>query len=186
MPYSLIYLSTRQENPQKIMLSLEDQIVLALRRINQAIDIWSRQLWHDHGLTSPQLATLREILSGQNVSPGTLAAALHISQPTVTGILGRLEQRGLISRQRSSTDRRSTIAIVTEEGKKLATEAPALLRDRFRDELAKLPDWRQTEILSILQHVAQMMHAPEIADTPFFFSDADSAPAKKRRSSSKR
>ena len=42
------------------MLSLEDQIVVALRRISQAIDVWSRCLWQDYGLTSPQLATLRQ------------------------------------------------------------------------------------------------------------------------------
>jgi DNA-binding MarR family transcriptional regulator len=165
------------------MLCLEVQIVL--RRINQAIDIWSRQLWHDHGLTSPQLATLRQVLAGQNISPGTLATALHMSQPTVTGILGRLEQRGLVSRHRSTIDRRSTIAIATEEGKQLAMKAPPLLRDRFRDELAKLPDWRHTEILAALQHVAQMMHAPEMIDTPFLFHDADPALVKKRRRAAK-
>ncbi len=98
------------------MLSLEDQIVVALRRISQAIDVWSRCLWQDYGLTSPQLATLREIMAGTNVTPGTLAAALHLSQPTVTGILGRLERRGLIRRERSQSDRRSILAIVTDEG----------------------------------------------------------------------
>ena len=80
------------------MLSLEDQIVVALRRTSHAIDVWSRQLLQQYGLTSPQLATLREIEAGQNVTNGALAIALHLSQPTVTGILNRLEQRGLIAR----------------------------------------------------------------------------------------
>jgi DNA-binding MarR family transcriptional regulator len=163
------------------MPSQDDQIVLALRRITQAIDTWSRKLWHEHGLTAPQLATLREILAGQNVSPGTLAVALHISQPVVTGILGRLESRGLILRQRSSTDRRSTIAVATEEGRQLAAKAPQLLRDRFRLELATLPIWQQTQILAVLQHVAEMMHAPQISPAPFF---QDAAP--KKRGSAKR
>lgn len=164
------------------MLSEEDQIVISLRRINQAVDVWSRRLWQEHGLTSPQLATLREIMSGANVSPGTIATALHLSQPTVTGILGRLEQRGLIERQRSVTDRRSVVAVVTETGKALADQAPRLLRDRFRLELAKLPAWKRTEILAALQHVAAMMHAPELADGPFFFQGPDKptrAPAKR-------
>ena len=153
------------------MLSLEDQIVLALRRISQAIDVWSRQLWHDHGLTSPQLATLREILAGKHVSPVTLAAALHLSQPTVTGILGRLEQRGLIRREPSLTDRRRVLAIATDKGRELAAQAPPLLRDRFRHELQKISEWQRTEILAVLQRVAAMMHAPEIAEAPFLFND---------------
>ncbi len=164
------------------MLSLEDQIVLALRRISQAIDVWSRQLWQDYGLTSPQLATLREILAGQNVTPMTLAAALHISQPTVTGILGRLEQRGLIRREASTTDRRSILAVVTDAGNQLAEQAPPLLRDRFRQELEKTPEWQRTEILAVLQRVATMMHAPEVADTPFLFNDSN-AGGRSRKSS---
>ncbi len=159
---------------------IDSQIVLALRRINHAIDSWSRQLWFEYGLTSPQLATLREILVGRNVSPGTLATALSMSQPTVTGILGRLEARGLIVRERSKTDRRFTIAAVTERGRQLATQAPPLLRDRFRQELDKLPVGDQTEILRVLQRVADMMHAPHIGEAPFFFgadNPADEQPA---------
>jgi DNA-binding MarR family transcriptional regulator len=162
--------------------ALEDQIVMALRRVSQAIDIWSRTLWRDYGLTSPQLATLREILAGENVTPGTLASALHLSQPTVTGILGRLEQRGLVRRERSGTDRRSILAVPTEAGKELASKAPPLLRDNFRRELAKLPPWQQSEMLSILQHVAAMMQAPEVTEGPFLFVDKSvgDKPAKKK------
>ena len=158
-------------------LSQEDQIVVALRRVSQAIDIWSRHLWQDYGLTSPQLATLREILAGKNVSPGALASVLHLSQPTVTGILGRLEQRGLIRRERSDTDRRSTLAVATNLGKELAAKAPPLLRDNFRRELVKLPDWKQTEILSVLQQVAHMMQAPEVDEGPFLFLEETQAPS---------
>jgi len=153
------------------MLSLEDQIVIDLRRISQAIDVWSRQLWKDYGLTSPQLATLREILVGTNVSPVALATALHLSQPTVTGILGRLEGRGLIRREQSTTDRRSVRASVTNKGKELAAKAPPLLRDYFRHELAKLGSSQQSEILTVLERVAIMMQAPKIVDGPFFFHE---------------
>lgn len=153
------------------LLSLEDQIVIALRRISQAIDVWSRRLWRDYGLTSPQLATLREILAGKNVSPTALATALHLSQPTITGILIRLERRSLIRRERSSTDRRSTVATVTDQGRKLAEDAPRLLRDHFRHELAALRSSEQMEVLAKLQRVAAMMQAPEVAEGPFFYHD---------------
>jgi DNA-binding MarR family transcriptional regulator len=160
------------------MLSIEDKIVIALRRISQAIDVWSRQLWHDYGLTSPQLGVLREILAGKNVSPGALAAALHLSQPTVTGILGRLEQRGLVRRERSTTDRRSILVVASDEGRQLAERAPALLRDRFRQELAALESAQQREILGMLERVAAMLQAPEMSDSPFLFNDSSTDGAK--------
>jgi DNA-binding MarR family transcriptional regulator len=165
-------------------MTLDDQIVVALRRISQAIDQWSRQLWQDFGLTSPQLATLREIAAGKNVSPGTLATALHVSQPTVTGILQRLEERGLVSRVRSAADRRSVVAELTDRAREILAEAPPLLRDRFRAELARLPDWQQTELLATLQRVAEMMHAPEVEPTPYFFHEPPAKNSKRRRSAS--
>ena len=166
------------------MLSIEDKIVIALRRISQAIDVWSRQLWQDYGLTSPQLGVLREILAGQNVSPGALASALHLSQPTVTGILGRLEQRGLVRRERSTTDRRSILVVASDEGRQLAERAPALLRDRFRQELALLEGSQQRDILATLERVAAMLQAPEMSEAPFLFneSSADSSKSAAPRS----
>ncbi len=166
------------------MLSIEDQIVLALRRTSQAIDQYSRQLLRDFGVTAPQLATLREIVSGRHTSPMALADVLHVSQPTVTGILCRLEQQGLIQRQKSATDRRSITALATEKGRSLAASAPPLLRDQFRQELARLPNWQQTELLAALQRVAAMMHAPELTEAPFLFhesGEAEARPAPRRR-----
>lgn len=159
------------------MLSIEDQIVVALRRTSQAIDQYSRQLLRDFGLTAPQLATLREIMAGKNTSPMALADVLHVSQPTVTGILSRLEQQGLIVRRKSETDRRSISAVATEKGRKLADSAPPLLRDRFRKELSQLPDWQQSEMLATLQRIAAMMQAPDDSEAPFFFHTSSEAPA---------
>ena len=158
------------------MRSIDDDILMALRRISQAIDVWSRHLLRDFNLTAPQLATLREIIAGKNSTPVTLATALHLAQPTVTGILNRLEQRGLIIRERSASDRRSVVAVVTDHGKRLASKAPPLLRDSFRLELSKIPERKQMEILSVLQRVASMMHAPETADAPFLFVGKDELP----------
>ncbi|MBX7165727.1 MAG: MarR family winged helix-turn-helix transcriptional regulator [Pirellulales bacterium] len=162
------------------MLPIEDQIVLALRRTSQAIDQYSRQLLREFGLTAPQLATLREILAGAHASPMALAEALHVSQPTMTGILARLEQHGLIERKPSTTDRRSNVATVTDKGCELAAKAPPLLRDQFRQQLRALPTWQQTEILSTLQRVAEMMQAPEISDGPFLFNENSAVPKARR------
>ncbi len=158
------------------MLSREDEIVIALRRISQAIDIWSRHLLQNYGLTSPQLAALREIVGGQNVTTSSLAAALHLSQPTMTGILTRLEQRRLITRERSEVDRRSVRATITDEGRSLAAKAPALLRDRFCQQLRNLPVADQEQLLASLNRVAEMMQAPETDEGPFLFHSETAVP----------
>lgn len=163
-------------------LGVDEQIVVVLRRITQAIDLWSRELQRNFGLTSPQLAVLREVAAGQHVTPTSLGEALHLSQPTVTGILQRLNEAGLVDRCRSESDRRSIVARVTEQGNAVLAKAPPLLRDQFRERLAEFPEYRQTELLSSLQLVADMLQAP-VSEEQVPFLDPASPTRRRRRQS---
>ncbi|NLF06703.1 MAG: MarR family transcriptional regulator [Pirellulaceae bacterium] len=147
-------------------MSLEEQIIAALRQITRAIDLHSRLLLQKYGLTIPQLASLRAIERLQPVAVGALAKKIHLGPATVTGILDRLQKRGLVSRVRGDHDRRSVVIHLTEEGAKLIAEAPSLLQDQFRHELEKLPQWERTSILATLQRIATMMDAEGIDAAP--------------------
>jgi DNA-binding MarR family transcriptional regulator len=151
-------------------ITLDDEIIIAIRRISQAVEGYSRYLWQEFGLTSPQLGALRELEKAPRATPGHLAEQLHVSPQTVAGILKRLEQRGLITRSRDENDRRSFSLELSDEGKRLSNEAPSLLRDQFRNELNRLQLWEATQILATLQRVATMMSAEEVGDEPFFTS----------------
>jgi len=147
--------------------SLETQIVAAIRRIVRAVDLHSRQLVEHHGVTAPQLATLAEANRLENATIGALARAVHLSQPTVSGIVDRLTRQGFVERRRSSSDRRSVVVCVTEAGQRLLTESPSLLQDRFRAQLGRLEDWERYWLLSALQRLATMMDAEEIDASPY-------------------
>ena len=147
-------------------LSLEEQVIVALRRITRAIDLHSRLLLQKNGLTIPQLAALQAIQRLQPITVGAVARDIHLGAATVTGILGRLEKRGLVSRTRDDRDRRSVVLELTDDGAQLVNDAPSLLQDRFHCELSKLQEWEQTMILSTLQRIATMMDAEEIEASP--------------------
>lgn len=150
-------------------ITLDDEIIVAIRRISQAVEGYSRYLWQEYGLTAPQLGALRELEKTPRATPGHLADQLHVSPQTIAGILKRLEQRGLITRARDENDRRSFSLELSEEGRRLSGEAPSLLRDQFRTELNRLQMWEATQILATLQRVATMMSAEEIdSEEPFF------------------
>ena len=133
-------------------LSIENQVIVALRRISRAIDLHSRALVQQHGLTAPQLAALRAVGELQPVS--------------VTGIFNRLEGRALVRRSRNGEDRRSVLVELTEAGAELLESAPSLLQDRFRSELTRLQQWEQTQLLASLQRIAAMMDAEGIQAAP--------------------
>jgi DNA-binding MarR family transcriptional regulator len=147
-------------------LALDEQVIAALRRITRAIDLHSRVLLQTSGLTIPQLITLQAIQRLQPITVGALAREIHLGPATVTGILRRLEKRGLVSRTRGDLDRRSVVVQLTDDGVRLLVEAPSLLQDRFRRELAKLQEWERTMILATLQRIASMMDAQDIEAAP--------------------
>ena len=156
------------------VMSQQDQIIAALRQIAQAIDTYSRQLLTEHGLSSPQIGTLRALAKRGQATPTDLADALHLSPQTMAGILQRLEQRGLIQRERDTADRRSFLVQMTPEGKQAEAKAPPLLRDEFTQQLESLPAWEQSMMLATLQRIAQMMHADDAEPVPYFQTDEPS------------
>ena len=156
-------------------LGVEDQVIVALRRITRAIDLHSRDLMQQVGLTAPQLAALQAIGRLQPITIGALAKSIHLSQATLTGILTRLEFQTLVSRVRSVSDRRAVVVELTEEGRAVLDDAPSLLQDQFRRELLRLQEWEQTQMLATLQRIAAMMDAEELDAAPVLATGAATA-----------
>jgi DNA-binding MarR family transcriptional regulator len=152
--------------PDPRLAEIRREILIALRRIIRAIDLYSSRLNEEYGLTGPQLAALHELRRAGSIPAHELARALQVSQPTVTGILDRLERRGLVARTRSGTDRRLVNITVTQAGRQVLEAAPPLLQERFGEQLARLEPWERTLILAILQRVASMMDAGDLAAAP--------------------
>lgn len=153
--------------------STERRILTAIRRIIRAVDLYSRRLMEKYGLTGPQLATLREIARRGSIRAGAAAGALRVSQPTMTGILERLERNGLVTRTRNGRDRRAVDVGITEAGRRILQTAPPLLEDRLREKLAALPEAERSSVLAVLQHVAAMLDAEGLDASPHLVIGSD-------------
>jgi len=147
-------------------LTVEDEIVAAVRRIMRGVDLHSRHLVHEVGLTWPQLATLRAAERLGVCSIGALARAVHVGQATLTGIVQRLERVGYVKRSPHEQDGRSVNITITPTGRNLLKDAPSLLQDRFHAELAKLKDWERFQTLASLQRIAEMMDVQALDASP--------------------
>lgn len=135
----------------------EDSILRSLQRINQATSQHSHRLARDHQLTAPQLTCLRHIHKHGNITPGQLADAVSLSRPTITGILERLDNRGLLTRQTDPKDKRRTLINTTADAHKLLENAPSALHSDFAQRLHDLHEGEQAMIDWILQRVATLM-----------------------------
>ena len=133
------------------------EIFMDLRRIMRAMDVYSRQLAGSHGLTGPQMLCLREILDQGSLTTGALALAIALSPATLTGILDRLEVRGLVSRERRPEDKRRVLVSLTPLGLQMAQELPSPLQERFGSRLTELSADEQAALRQALNKVARMM-----------------------------
>jgi DNA-binding MarR family transcriptional regulator len=144
-----------------------NEVLVALRRIIRAADLHSRHLVKTTGLTSAQLLLMRTLRESGPMTINKLSNSIQLSQATVTTILDRLEGRELVSRERSSEDKRKVFVDLTAVGKSEIAETPLPLQERFVREFSQLAGWEQSLILSSLQRVGEMMDAGEIDASPF-------------------
>jgi DNA-binding MarR family transcriptional regulator len=156
--------------------AIEDQVLVALRRIIRSIDIHSRTLVKHYGLTGPQLVVLQEISKHDEITPGCLAEAVSLSQATVTGILDRLEKRGLIARRRSETDRRRVLVSITVQADHMLDTGPPIMQLSFVDAFKGLQNWEQTMILSALQRLVALMDAEALVAAPIMTTETICSP----------
>lgn len=145
---------------------VSDHVLISLRKIIQSIDLNSKSLVKRVGLTGPQLLILQEVSKSGDVSVGEIAKAISLSQGTVTGIVERMEKRGLMVRYRSKVDRRRVIVHVTEAGETLLAQAPPLMQEAFVDRFNRLHQWEQYMILSSLQRLVAIMDARDLKAGP--------------------
>ena len=111
-------------------------------RLRLAIARMARRLRQEAGddLSPSMTAALATIDRHGPLAPSRLAELERIKRPTVTRVLQRLEEEGLVERSEDPDDRRSAVVCVTKEGaallKKLRSRKNAYLAKRLRE----LPD----------------------------------------------
>lgn len=159
-------------NERDTLTSFEQDILTSLRRIIRAVSLYSRQLLLRYDLTAPQLTCLRHLIRHGPRSAGGLAAGISLSQATLSGILARLEKKGLVERHRGEQDRRRVVVALTPAGRELATSVPQPLQERFARRLAQLPESRRQRIDSALKEVVELMEATRVDAAPVLAPEA--------------
>jgi DNA-binding MarR family transcriptional regulator len=132
-----------------------------MRQIIRNLEIHSRDLEKTYGLTLPQLDILWAIAPVEQMPIGRIATQTSLSKATLTKIADRLEEHGLITRTRSTGDKRQVLIAITEEGRRRLARGPQPFHESFIRRLGRLEDWQRTQLLSALQHIASLTEPPE-------------------------
>jgi len=105
-------------------VEISTEVLKTLRKIMRAIDLQSKKLVRNYGLTVPQILILKELDEETGITVGEIATNINLSQSTVTNILDRLEGRDYVSRTRSAKDKRRVYIKIAEKGIEILKKRP--------------------------------------------------------------
>lgn len=101
-------------------METNNQAVLNVVHLANAITNYRNAILVQLGLTAAQSDVLRYILKQDgNITAGSLMDYLHLSQPTVAGIVKRLCEKGLITKTTDCRDSRRVLLSLTSRGLEL-------------------------------------------------------------------
>lgn len=137
-------------------------IVDNIRRVFQVINEHSKRVEKVAGITGPQLWAIKWIAENAPIKGAELARRMHLHPTTIVGILDRLEARGLVVRNRSTTDRRVVEINLTEQGRHLVRNAPEVAQGILVQGLEQLPEERLRKISEGIDELIRILDAREI------------------------
>ena len=104
-----------------------------------------------HDLTPVQYAALAAIGTNHGVDQVTLAGLIAYDRTTITGVVDRLVQKGLVVRQESSRDRRARELKITDTGRRTLRSITPAVEAAQRIMLRGLTDKEAKEFMRLLQ-----------------------------------
>lgn len=144
---------------RRVAVNESIRILQSVRRIAQCVEHHSKRLKTSYNITSPQLVALMAIA---RLGPSTLKSIgqeIHLSSSTLVGIVDRLEEKNLVTRERDTRDRRNVFVSVTEHGKHLVDDAPSALPQGFARALGTLSETDQQTLVVTLEQFATLLEA---------------------------
>ena len=97
----------------------------------------SKSMETTHGVTGPQRLVLRLVGRFPGLSAGELAGMLHLHPSTLTGVLRRLEEHGLLQRRPDPKDGRRALLKLTSAGKRIDKKRSGTIEAAVRQALAR-------------------------------------------------
>ncbi|MAK61586.1 MAG: MarR family transcriptional regulator [Ponticaulis sp.] len=139
------------------------QALIAIRQIQRKIEQSSRQLAKTGGLTPSQLKVLQMLAErNEELSVGWVSDQTRLKAATITSLVDRLEERGMVSRRRCDTDRRRVWIAIEPAGLEALNVTPDYLQEVFERRFEKLEDWQKSMLVASLELTTRLLDAENI------------------------
>lgn len=124
-------LSEQTKSAGKPSVRLDNQLCFALYAASHSVEQHYQTLLKAQGLTYSQYLVLMALAEDDAVSITSLAGRLEVSKATMTLLLRRLEEKGLLLREFREGDERQKIVSLTDAGRSIWTKSCSVSSEVF-------------------------------------------------------
>lgn len=148
-------------------------ILINLRKILRSINLESKRIQKEHGISIPQYLCLNYLCKQKEFKSTSkeIVKHLNLNASTVSGIITRLEAKGFVAKLPNIGDRRSSDIYLTAVGHQTVNEIPALLHEKLSRKLEKLPLSNLQMLQDSLNILVEFMEVEDIDASPLIIPD---------------
>jgi len=151
------------------------EILIKIRKIVRSIDIESKKIQKEYGVSIPQVLCLSFLHDSPNYqsTQGEIRNFLNLNASTVSGIINRLEIKGYLARLPKSGDKRVTKIALTSSGDKLLDTIPPLLHEQLSERLLKLSETDLKTVETGLETLLNILNINQVEASPLITIDLE-------------
>lgn len=150
------------------MIMDSTEIIMKIRKIVRSINLESKKIEKEYGVSIPQVLCLNFIRQSENfqVGQGEIKKFLNLNASTISGIIDRLETKGLAARLPKSGDKRLVTIALTSKGDQLLKKIPALLQEKLAEKLENLDHDTRGNIRDSLELLVSLLDIDDLEAFP--------------------
>lgn len=141
------------------------EIVGAIRQLNRSVHHDAKEMNRHFGLTVPQSGAVRVLARHGRLSSVELSRKLFVTPSNITGIIDRLEKKGLVKRVQKKGDRRIMLISLTRKGAEVGKSLPDPVEKKLILGLADLTTREVRELQQALDRILHLMDADKALDS---------------------
>jgi homoprotocatechuate degradation regulator HpaR len=153
---------------------------MLLLRAREGVLAHFRPILKAHGVTEQQWRIVRVLMEEDGpLEPRQLVELCCISSPSLAGILARMDELGLVARERVGHDQRRVLVSLTPASRRLAARMAPRIEAVYRDIEAHIGADFTARFYRTLDELIAMMDEPALIETAALRTAATAAAARR-------
>ena len=151
-------------------------VLISIRKIIRAINLESKRIEKEYGISIPQLLCLDYLNKkfDYQATSTELKKFLQLNASTVTGIIARLEKKGLVAKlPKDPDDKRVTHITITSAGAELLERKPLLMHEQLSTKLKDMPKTKLDDLRHSIDVLVDLMGVGKMEASPVITSEGN-------------